>query len=215
MTKLLLAIFFCNLSFALSKNDNFECPNMVRSCFCYPDLDQSLEIYCTTNSSTGSNHYLRIHRRSQVTIQCTNSPSWSDFLFGSTVLNASPSELYFSGCVPPGKMHEETFRKQLDIFNVQFLKFNNLKGTVTPDDLEGFPESTYLSLSNNNLGEVDAELLRGNYCHCFIRYCSKFNCIQSIQILFMIKFILYLPKKLLSKMIIKMIEKSRFNRGFN
>lgn len=159
----LLVIFFLSFTLAFS-DETFQCPDMVdKSCFCYPDVDESLQIYCKTNSSTEASHYLKIQQNIQVIVQCTNSPSWSDFLFGSKVENASPSRLHFVGCVPPGKIHSQRFKQQLDISEVQSLKFSNLKGSLTPDDLQGFPKTTQLILSNNNLGNVDAEVLRGQF----------------------------------------------------
>lgn len=160
MSRIFSALFFLLIVLTQS-SASFRCPDRTEACNCNQYIENSFHIVCRTSRGT---HDVTIKPRIDkiaVSINCMNSPSWSDFYLGNESLDSLPLELRFEGCPPPRK--DQRFNEQIDVSKVHILEFSNLKRPLTSEDLEEFNNTYILNLAKNNLGQVDPELLRGKF----------------------------------------------------
>lgn len=144
-------------------SSGFECPT-YRQCTCPSDDPGLLEyqLTCWTGNSTSHTYELTIRPRKQLNIQCSNSPDWTEFASLKPSLNLGDLEaLVFQDCLTLGEQHSEKVANLLGIRNLTALKFARFNGTLTRHDLKPYPSVRSLYLSDNQLGNVSVDLLRG------------------------------------------------------
>ena len=138
-------------------SSTFTCPHINR-CICTSRSDSEYLLDCVTNTTTSSAFHIIVQPKELIRIQCRNSPDWST-IFEDASINFGPVKRFvFSQCPPSGG----AIIQQMNVSDVEMLKFEGLRGELRMDDLGAFPTVKHLVLSSNKMGAVDADLLKGN-----------------------------------------------------
>ncbi|XP_058801642.1 protein toll-like [Phymastichus coffea] len=136
----------------------FNCPDN-RQCYCFEEAPAEFRVHCGQANATQM-FDLSIQRHERLVIECANSPDWADFMLGSSLEVGAVKTLVFTGCSPPGPANAERVAAQLAVSGVETLKFVILHGSLARQDFTAYPDVKNLILSNNDLGNVTADLLR-------------------------------------------------------
>lgn len=155
-----------SLALLIHSTDAFNCPDN-RQCYCFEEAPSEFRVHCGRPNATQM-FDLSIQRHDRLVIECANSPDWSDFMLGSSLEVGDTKTLVFTGCSPPGPKNAVRVAEQLGVTGVDNLKFVILNGSLSREDFTAYPHVKNLILSNNDLGNVTEDLLRGEFLFFFL-----------------------------------------------
>lgn len=163
MTSNVWLLLFALLSMSAAR---FHCPD---NCLCTASYSNSgkYQIYYSTDNSIKSGFNITLLPSKYANVECQNSPEWNDFELNDRLIDLGNVDLLvFSGCRLPS-IESKIVRQIFGNGWVKFLKVDALKGKLSKRHLHVFPYLRTLVLSNNYLGQVDEDLLYGEYFFIF------------------------------------------------
>ena len=148
----LLAVFIFTLT------DAFNC-HRSRQYHYYKETPDEYQVKNITSKISAFE--LTVQRPDRLVVACTNSSEWSDFLFDPPIDVGVARTLVFTTCAPPGAEYSQKVVDLLGVSGVEQLKYAVLNGSLTREDLKVYPNLKKLLLSDNDLSNVTADLLKG------------------------------------------------------
>ncbi|XP_014203428.1 protein toll [Copidosoma floridanum] len=147
------------MTIVIGKARGFDCPD-DRQCYCFEESAGEYRVHCSAGNSSSQGFDLTVQRHERLVVECNDAPDWSDFMLGSSIEVGPMRVLVFTSCSPPGPEHANRVARLLGVTGVQSLKFVILNGTLSREDLAAYPDLQNLVLSNNDLSNVSADLLK-------------------------------------------------------
>ena len=148
---------------------SFKCPDN-RHCSCFEESPGEHKIRCLYQED-GSSFELTVVPPESLHIECTNNPSWSNFLHNSTIDVGQISQIRYLNCRPPSRA-EDSYRvaNLIGARGIKRILYKNLEGTLSSHDLEPYPDLIRLNLSENDIRNVSVDLLKGNTNFFYLLY---------------------------------------------
>ncbi|XP_011506342.1 PREDICTED: protein toll-like [Ceratosolen solmsi marchali] len=158
MRLLVLILAFAVPSLGVAAAVGFDCPENLQ-CGCSPSGNGELELVCP--SGLLSSFHLNVRSNDLARLRCKGNPRWLDLLPGARLAGTRPRSLILVSCPPPGRVQTERLVEQLEARDLEYLAYEALQSGPSAISLSAFPELRYLVLSNNRIGSVVPDLIKG------------------------------------------------------
>jgi hypothetical protein len=146
------------LSLEVVTSNVMNCPENLQ-CGCSPNDNEELEVICP--SGLASSFQLTVHPGDLTRLRCRGSPRWSDFLPGARLADSRPRSLILVSCSPPSRAQTQRLIELLGAHDLEYLAYETLQVSPSAISLSAFPDLRYLVLSNNRIGSVAPDLIKG------------------------------------------------------